>query len=427
MRPSLLTRSVTPALLCCVHVLAACLGPSALLAPAISEPNTRPARNVTSFTYALHCMDGLLAQSGRRSVLISSNGFPDNTDDLDVGADDMLINAINQLNRSNRKYVFLDQAHLKDFGQLEILTSLKDDEIKPQMYIRGSISQIDERTSSTGGSADFGGASGADLTNLYFRGTRNLSIVTVDMHLVEYPSRRIIPGGSVANSMVVMQRRLDGSIIGLIDKGTLGISLYIDKVESKSQAVRNLIEVGTIELLGRHSGVPYWSCLDAAPASARRNEVKEKRTVRQSDTAKVAEAQEMLAAMGLLASHDPGELDGATRRAISAFQGRNSLLPNGLVDFDTVEELRRQSALRARTSGTTHTDQTQTQPARTQRARSDQASTSGTQQKSAGMFDASPLPPVTAPTSKPASKTRCPKPSSCDDHYLNLYDFIKNL
>ncbi len=79
-------------------------------------------------------MDRLLAQSSRGSVLISSSGFPDKTDDVSVGADDMLINAINQLNQTNRRYVFLDQARISGFGQLEIVTTRKKDEIKPGLY-----------------------------------------------------------------------------------------------------------------------------------------------------------------------------------------------------------------------------------------------------------------------------------------------------
>lgn len=382
-------------------LLAACLGPPPGLAPAISEPNTRPARNFTSFAAALRCMDGLLARSGRPSVLISSNGFPDNTEDLTLGADDMLINAINQLNASNRKYVFLDQARHKDFGQLEILTVRKEDELWPQIYIRGSISQIDERTAESGLSTDLDGDSGANPVNAFFKGTRTLSVVSVDMHLVQYPSRRVVPGGSVANSMVVMQRRLDGSITGLVSRGTLGIPLYVERIESRSQAVRNLIEIGVIELLGRHSGVPYWTCLDTPANDARQNEIRERSAAHAAAGARLVQAQEMLVDLGLLHGHRPGQPDARTRRAISAFQTRHRLLPNGLVDFDTFEALKRQHARLP-------------QPAPV-----------------APVLPAAPTRPQVAPatpqTTQSPPRPSCAPASDCDEDYLNLYEFIHRL
>jgi hypothetical protein len=382
--------------------LTACLGASPRLAPAVAEPNTRPARNFTSFAHSLECMDKLLASAGGRRYLISSNGLPDKTRDIDLGADDMLINAISQMNATNKKYVFLDQALLKDFGQLELLTSRKDEEIEPQIYIRGSISQLDERTSDAGATGDYDASSKRGVSDLYFRGTRKLSIVTVDMHLVQYPSRRVIPGASVANSMVVSQRRLDGRIVGLINQGTLGLPIYIERIESKGQAVRNLIEVGVIELLGRHANVPYWSCLAASHTDSLRNERLERRATTSGDLSRITEAQVILGQIGLLGSHQPGVLDQPTKQAISRFQDQQRLLPNGIVDFDTLRALRKQ----ART--------TAEKP----------------QPQAATPAPAKALPPPKRSTRKTEpglTRKNCSGDRHCSDHYLNLYDYIKNL
>ncbi len=188
--------------------LLGCTERSAILAPEFAQPNTRPARNFTSFNESLRCMDRPLANSTSRSYLISSTEIPDETRRVYVGADDMLINAINQLNRSSRKYIFLDQARISDLGQLELETTRKEDEIKPQLYIRGSISQLDSDVSGVEAEADWDRDTrpSTGLTGLKFEGHRKLSVVSVDMHLVQYPSRRIIPGASVANSMVVVSR-----------------------------------------------------------------------------------------------------------------------------------------------------------------------------------------------------------------------------
>jgi hypothetical protein len=347
-------------------------------------------------------MDKLLARAGGRRYLISSNGLPDKTRDIDLGADDMLINAISQMNATNGKYVFLDQALLKDFGQLELLTSRKDDEIEPQIYIRGSISQLDERTSDAGATGDYDASSRRGVSDLYFRGTRKLSIVTVDMHLVQYPSRRVIPGASVANSMVVSQRRLDGRIVGLINQGTLGLPIYIERIESKGQAVRNLIEVGVIELLGRHANVPYWSCLAASQTDSLRNERLERRAATSGELDRITETQKILSQLGLLGSHQPGVLDQSTKRAISKFQDQQRLLPNGIVDFDTLQALREQARI------TSEKPDPQVSPPAPAKA----------------------LPPTgrSKRNAEPGlTRKSCSGDRHCSDHYLNLYDYIKNL
>ena len=47
------------------------------------------------------------------------------------------------------------------------------------------------------------------------------------------------------------------------------LTIKMSRVESVGQAVRNLIELGTLELLGRHSGLPYWECLSTRPSNER--------------------------------------------------------------------------------------------------------------------------------------------------------------
>ena len=101
-------------------------------------------------------MDQMMGRLPKRSYLISSSDIPDRTKDIDVGADDMLINAINQMNRTNGRYVFLDQARISGFGQLEIVTTRKKKEIHPQLYIRGSISQRDANAAENEVSANYG-------------------------------------------------------------------------------------------------------------------------------------------------------------------------------------------------------------------------------------------------------------------------------
>lgn len=362
-------------------------------------------------------MDGLLAKLPRRSYLISSSDILDETRRLSVGADDMLINAINQINRSSQRYVFLDQARISGFGQLEIVTTRKKDELKPNLYIRGSISQLDSDVSqgTVGTVTATRPSSLGGLTSASYRGFRKLSVVSVDLHLVQYPSRQIVPGASVANSMVVVKRGLSGRASGIIDTLTIGFPISIERVESQSQAVRNLVELGVIELLGKHAGVPYWECLESPTTNARKQEVKERNFVYGlTDKVQVSTAQNMLISLGYLSGKPTARLDDATKRAISRFQADEHLLPNGILDFDLMERLeeRAQQQMAVRPA-----------PAK------DKSVAQGLQDTAKVTVRPKPTPKASPPskpvTSSPGQSPNCNNGRTCEGIYKNLYDFIK--
>ncbi len=344
------TNTVVSLLLAAGQALSGCAGVHPSLAPDVTQPINRPARNFTSFSGALRCMDGLLAAANRPRVLISSSDIPDRTLAVRVGADDMLINAVSRMTRNSRAYVFLDQAIVKDGGALDIRVVRPRSPARPDYYIRGSISQLDRDAvnDSANSGLENDDAPLAGLTGVSFGRSRKLSVVSVDLHLVAYPSRQVVPGLSVANSMVVVATGRDASASGLISMTGLDLSLKINRVESNGQAVRNLIELGVIELLGRHAGVPYWTCLSRPDADPHRNSRVERDFVRSADARQIAEVQSALARLGVLSSaYRPGIPDAATRAAIAGFQAHEGLIASGNVDFDLIQRVRQRLAEKA--------------------------------------------------------------------------------
>jgi hypothetical protein len=90
-------------------------------------------------------MDNMLAQAKRPRILISSSGLKDLSKKIPVGADEMLVNAVNQTNLKSGAYVFLDQSFEKEVGQLEWLSPTKTRK-EPRFYFRGAITQLDTNT-----------------------------------------------------------------------------------------------------------------------------------------------------------------------------------------------------------------------------------------------------------------------------------------
>ncbi|GLQ35378.1 hypothetical protein GCM10007939_16610 [Amylibacter marinus] len=331
----------------------ACTPLSPNFAQRTAQPKVPAARNFTSFSASLRCMDTLLASTKRGRTLISSTGIPDLTNKISVAGDDMLVNALNQMNRTSGAYVFVDQSLERDSGQIAIYTPQKNI-ATPTLYVRGSISQVDSSVSSSSGSITSTDQSGErSLGDANANIGRGLSIVTVDMHLVSFPDKTVVPGSSVANSMVVTSRSFGTGATGTINMALFKSTIQISRIESMSQAVRNLVELGAIELIGRHANVPYWECLNIPATKQRQTNRKEIVFSSADKPLRIPEVQKMLTQLGYYSGAVTAVLDQRTRDAISHFQAKSGLIATGDLNYDTYQHLQEQTsgfAPRRRTS-----------------------------------------------------------------------------
>lgn len=291
-------------------------------------------------------MDNLLAASKRPRILISSSKINDLSKKISVGADEMLLNAINHMNIKSGAYVFQDQSFSRDFGQLVLLSPTEDQE-QPRFYFRGAITQVDANIVNDAFKADLdftnaphpltikGGALGNISPNI----NRGVSIVSVDLHLVSYPDKIVLPGGSVANSMVVTEKGFGTGGSGLIKLTGYNLTLSFNRVESVGQAVRNLIELGTIELLGRHAKVPYWQCLNIEPANEKLENLKRSTYIATPKTISVLETQRMLSKLDFYHKQPDGRMNMATHAALAKFQADKDLIATGDLNYDVYARL----------------------------------------------------------------------------------------
>lgn len=326
--------------------LISCAGFNAPIAKHVAQPNNRPVRNFTSFSTSLRCLDNLLAKAKRPRILVSSTGINDQSNRIAVGADEMLVNAINQTNIKSRAYLFIDQSFEKDFGQLQLLTP-PEDRREPRFYFRGAITQVDTNTVNDrlSGGLDLTNApnpptiNGGQLVTVTPSINSGVSVVSVDLHLVSYPDKTILPGSSVANSMVVTNRTFGTGGTGFIKLTGFNLTLSFSRVESIGQAVRNLIELGTIELLGRHAGVPYWQCLNIEPTNEKLENRKRTSYSTTLPAVSVPEAQRMLNVLGYYDLPLSGVMDRRTYAALSRFQADKNLIATGDLNYDVYKRL----------------------------------------------------------------------------------------
>ncbi|RAI58812.1 peptidoglycan-binding protein [Roseicella frigidaeris] len=303
------------------------------------QPRTAAVRNIGSFTESLRCMDDLFAAQGKRDIYITTAGIPDATGLIAAGTKEMFISAVSRMSAKSGAFRFVDY----DITQLDVqilseLVGLNQDFVAPSYYVRGAITQLDSNVLASSKSA---GLSLARL-DLGVSSDQVVSVISMDLNVAKLTTRQILPGISANNSIAVVRSGRGADVGGLIGKAGLSFSVSLDKSEGFAQAVRNLVELSAIEVLGKLARVPYWECLAIEPTNpAFRTEARQ-----WFDLMGPAERQRFVEAALVRAGYAPG--GGDLSPAIARYQADNDLVPSGRMDFELYYRLLASDPGRAR-------------------------------------------------------------------------------
>ena len=208
--------------------LAACATPDRGDGTAPRSEDAQAARAVVDFSAGLRCMDSLLLDYGTRDLAVLVQDPPDTTAKAQAGTGDMLVSAVSDMTRRSRAI------RLVPYGQSQ--ASQRDGfAVAPQYAIRASVSRIDDTAAS--------------------------SMLGVDLTLLATQDRTVVPGIAARNQVRLGRPGQGGEGVGGIRKFGVPFSIAAGAQEGQAQAMRRLVELGTIELFGRLARVPYWTCL----------------------------------------------------------------------------------------------------------------------------------------------------------------------
>lgn len=229
-----------------------------------SNPTDRAQRTLTTFTPALRCMDDMMFRRGTRDVSLMMEELRDATQRVPISARDMMTSAMSDISRRSRGVrlsVFgTDQQNLLQFLQ----TAQKNTPfaVVPQFSIRGTVSQMDEAVQRN--SAGFGATLAESVFGVRFASDARFAIMAMDAAVVSTDTMTLLPGVVSKNTTVLVSRdasaeegqaRLVRQDIGLV------FSMASSRADGPAQAARNMIELATVELVGRLIKMPYWQCL----------------------------------------------------------------------------------------------------------------------------------------------------------------------
>jgi len=226
-------------------------------------PQEAPFRTITDFTPALRCMDSLLIDYGVHDVSMLVEDLKDNTKNVNTGAKDMFISAISEMTRRSHAVRLItfgaDSGNLVSFlATANVLTPYS---IIPTYDIRGSVSQLDKSVAAKDASAGLNVSAGTAALGIGGAATANASVLALDMSVISSQDYAVIPGVVSKNSIVIFKQGKGLDADARISKFGINFAMSVTRAEGDAQALRNLIELAAVELIGKLTKTPYWSCL----------------------------------------------------------------------------------------------------------------------------------------------------------------------
>ena len=227
------------------------------------RPVVRPTRSLSSFSDSLMCMDRMLRESQLPTTLITSKQIPDFSSKVPAATKDMIITALSQMSRLSNAFRYVDyEVDIARQDTVQNLTTilLNNNQMqlqRPALYVSGAIAYVDQNVVNNRFDV---GASGSRLDSAYSQ-SRNATVIALELHLGDFRTRTLIPGLDSANEVIIGGGGQGLDVAGRI--GTYGVKFNVgrDYALGVGGALRTLVDVAMIEMVGKWARVPYWQCL----------------------------------------------------------------------------------------------------------------------------------------------------------------------
>ncbi len=234
-------------------------------------PVVSPVRSITGFTDSLVCMDAMLSARGKPPILITSKIFFDASGKSGTAVKELIITALSEMSRQSGAFRYVDfEVDLTRQDTVQYLSSLMLgmnalELSPPEVYVSGAIGYIDQNVTakrrSLGISADGRLSGSAFSADFAYDNDVNTSVIALELHLGEMKTRVLLPGIHASNSAVLAKAGAGIEGGGAIKKVGVQFGLSRDHTQGTGIAVRTLVELGMIELVGKWLKLPYWGCL----------------------------------------------------------------------------------------------------------------------------------------------------------------------
>src|SRR5690349_13120446 len=240
----------------------------------------------------------------------------------------MLITAATRMSARSNAFRFFDpEPALDDVNVRRSPDGMPSDARTPSYYIRGAITQLDASALDKSRSAD------SPLPKPDPAVSRN-QVISIDLNVGQSATPEALPGLSASNSITLIPTGVDGDASGVINKAGVSFNVALDKNGGSQQAVRSLVELSAMEVLGKLAHVAYWQCLGIDSSNPTFQGQAREWFDGMTPGQKITYVQAGLRAGGYYQGPAADDLDDTARAALARWQTDNGLPANGQVEFD---------------------------------------------------------------------------------------------
>ncbi|MBS7777918.1 DUF4384 domain-containing protein [Acidovorax sp. CCYZU-2555] len=310
-------------------------------ATVLNRPVVRPVRSISSFSESLNCMDHMLRAAELPTTLISSKQFPDFSGKVPVAVKDMVVTSLSQMSHLSNAFRYVDyEVDIARQDTVQNLTTilLNNNQMqlqRPALYVSGAIAFVDQNVTSQRKSA---GVS-SDRVDAGYSASNSATVVALEVHLGDFRTRTIIPGLDSANEVVIGGAGQGLDLAGRI--GTYGVRFNVgrDYAMGTGGALRTLVDLAMIELVGKWARVPYWQCLMLNQTNPNFQRQMRDWYNESGTSGQLRLVRSSLISRGYLSSDqsDLGANHPVMRQATARFQADTGLIVTGIIDFSTYE------------------------------------------------------------------------------------------
>jgi Domain of unknown function (DUF4384)/Putative peptidoglycan binding domain len=309
--------------------------------PVDNTPVVAPIRSISSFSDGLQCMDRMLRDYRVPQTLVTSKIIPDASGKVSVSTKEMVITALSVMSRTSGTFRYVDYevdalrqdtvqnltTLLMNAGQMRLQ--------KPQLYISGAVAFMDQNVSV---SRMGGGVSARNWESGYSRDFIG-TVFGMEMHLGDFATRTLLPGIESANQIVVSNAAHGFDAGGRIRKTGIQFNFSREVSQGTGTAVRTLVELGVIELVGKWARVPYWQCLALDQSHPEYQSQMRAWWEDMSADERMRLFQNALRSSGYFSGAVDGKPSAQLKDALSRFQADQNVGVTGLVNYETYERL----------------------------------------------------------------------------------------
>ena len=235
---------------------------------------SKPVRNISNFDAALACMDRRIPSYTHEQVIFMAERIPNESGipGLPESANNMLISALSKISQRNKlvRYVSINvkQKNLQAAFNLrnrELAGKQKSESemmFAPRYFITGAITQVSQDASRS--TKDVGvGVAIKQVEGFAGTGNENsMTTIALDLNMGSVHNMQILPGVT-SNNIMPVYKKSDGTemSVGIVGLANLDFSVEFRSNEGIGSALRTLVDLATIELVGKFLKMPYENCL----------------------------------------------------------------------------------------------------------------------------------------------------------------------